>query len=112
MFYLLLYILLLGGGFMFVPCIPRVRVVNKTIVYSDTVIKLDSLGKDLKISSIDNISEHELENCIKCIFENNQDVLFNTIQYSRQAKKIYFYIMFCICSESAPVYFTFCELHP
>lgn len=76
---------------MFVPCIPIVRVVNKNIVYCDTVIKLDSLGKDVKVTSVDNINEHDLERCIKCIFENNEDVLFNTVQYSRKDKKIYFY---------------------
>lgn len=74
-----------------VPSVPRVKVINKTVVYSDTVIKLDSLGKDIKVTSIDNVTESDLEKCIKYIFESNEDVLFNTVQYSRKDKKVYFY---------------------
>ncbi len=74
-----------------IPSVPRVKVVNKTIVYSDTVIKLDSLGKNIKVTSVENVKENDLEKCIKSIFESNEDVTFNTIQYSRKNKKIYFY---------------------
>lgn len=74
-----------------VPSVPRVKVINKTVVYSDTVIKLDSLGKDIKVTSVDNVKENDLEQCIKSILESNEDILFNTIQYSRKDKKVYFY---------------------
>lgn len=74
-----------------IPSVPRVKVVNKTVVYSDTVIKLDSLGKNIKVTSVENVKENDLEKCIKSIFESNEDVTFNTIQYSRKNKKIYFY---------------------
>ena len=42
---------------MFVPSVPRVKVINKTVVYSDTVIKLDSLGKIIKVTSVKNVNE-------------------------------------------------------
>lgn len=79
---------------MFVPCIPTTRhttVINKTIVYSDTVLSLKDLGSNLCVTSINGVSEHELEKCLKIIFESNQDVIFNTIQYSKNDKKVYFY---------------------
>ena len=79
---------------MFVPCIPivpRTTVINKTIVYCDTVLSLNDVGSNIKIASISGISENELEKCLKIILEANPDVVFNTIQYSRSDKKVYFY---------------------
>lgn len=80
---------------MFVPVVPtttnKTKVVNKTIVYNDTVLKLDDLGENIKVTSISNITESNFEKCIKCILSSNEDVLFNTIQYSKKDKKIYFY---------------------
>ena len=79
---------------MFVPCIPtipRTTVINKTIVYCDTVLSLKDLGSNLHVSSITGVSESDLENCLKTIFKSNPDVVFNTIQYSRNDKKVYFY---------------------
>ena len=73
-----------------VPIIPNTTVVNKTIVYSDTVLPLKDKGNNLKISSVE-VSEYEMENCLKTIFESNPNVTFNTIQYSRADEKIYFY---------------------
>lgn len=74
-----------------VPSTPRTTVINKTIIYSDTILKLDEIAKNIKETSISNISEDEFEDCLKCILESNEDVIFNTIQYSKQDKKIYFY---------------------
>lgn len=74
-----------------VPSVPRVKVINKTIVYSDTVLKLDSLGNNIKVTCVDNVKAEDFEKCIKCIFESNENILFNTVQYSRKDKKIYFY---------------------
>lgn len=79
---------------MFVPCIPtvpRTTVINKNIVYCDTILSLKDVGSNIKIASISGINENELENCLKIIFESNPDVVFNTIQYSRSDKKVYFY---------------------
>lgn len=79
---------------MFVPIIPTVphtTVVNKTIVYSDTILPLKDSGNNLKITSISNISEYSLESCLKTIFESNPYVIFNTIQYSKNDKTVYFY---------------------
>ena len=79
---------------MFIPIVPsigRTTVINKTIVYSDTVLKLDELGQNIKLTSISNVTESEFEKCIKCILSSNEDVLFNTIQYSKKDKKVYFY---------------------
>ena len=76
---------------MFVPCIPivpRTTVINKTIVYCDTVLSLNDVGSNIKIASISGISENELEKCLKIVFEANPDVVFNTIQYCRSGKKL------------------------
>lgn len=70
---------------------PNTSLFNKTIVYSDTVLSLKDLGSNLKVCCISNVSEYSLEDCLKTIFESNPDVIFNTIQYSRRDKKVYFY---------------------
>ena len=67
------------------------KIINKTIVYSDTVLPLKDLGKNLSITSIKNINEESLENCLNIIFESNPDVTFNTISYSKNNKTVYFY---------------------
>lgn len=79
---------------MFVPVIParlHSTVINKTIVYSDTVLSLKDMGNNLQITSISDVSEYSLESCLKTIFESNPNVIFNTIQYSKNNKKVYFY---------------------
>lgn len=76
---------------MFVPYTPHTTVINKTIVYSDTVLSVKDLGNNLKVSTISNVSEYSLERCLKTIFESNPNVIFNTIQYSKNDKKVYFY---------------------
>ena len=74
-----------------VPYVPNITVVNKNIVYSDTVLPLKDTGNNLKVTSISNVSEFSLEKCLKIIFESNPDVIFNTIQYSKKDKTVYFY---------------------
>ena len=76
---------------MFVPIVPHTTVINKNIVYTDTVLPLKDIGADIKVTSIKNIDEHSLENCLKIIFESNPNVIFNTIQYSKNDKIVYFY---------------------
>ena len=46
---------------MFVPCIPtvpRTTIINKTIVYCDTVLSLKDVGSNIKIARISGISEN------------------------------------------------------
>lgn len=74
-----------------VPFVPHTTVVNKTIVYSDTGLTLKDTGNNLIVTSIKDVSEHSLESCLKTIFESNPNVIFNTIQYSKNDKKVYFY---------------------
>lgn len=74
-----------------VPFVPHTNVVNKTIVYSDTVLPLKDAGCNLKVTSISNIEQTSLEDCLKIIFESNPNVIFITIQYSKNEKKVYFY---------------------
>ena len=76
---------------MFVPVVPHTTVVNKTIVYSDTVLSLNDKGSNLKITTISNVEEFMLDDCLRIIFESNPIVIFNTIQYSKNDKKVYFY---------------------
>ena len=77
-----------------VPIIPANstnKVINKTIVYADTVLPLNNKGENLKVSSINNVDHSELERCLETIFSNNSNITFHTIQYSRKDKKVYFY---------------------
>ena len=76
---------------MFVPVVPHTTVVNKTIVYSDTVLSLNDKGSNLKITTISNVEEFMLDDCLRIIFESNPNVIFNTVQYSKNDKKVYFY---------------------
>ena len=75
----------------FIPIVPETTVINKTIVYQDTVLNLKELGSNIKITSISDIKESSFEECLKTILKNNVNVTFNTIQYSKSEKKIYFY---------------------
>ena len=74
-----------------VPFVPHTTVVNKTIVYSDTILPLKNVGSNIKVTSISNVGEFSLENCLKKIFESNPNVVFDTIQYSKSDKIVYFY---------------------
>ena len=65
--------------------------VNKTIVYSDTVLPIKDLGKNIIVTTLENIDESSFESCLSTIFESNANTIFNTIQYSKSKKKIYFY---------------------
>ena len=65
--------------------------VNKTIVYSDTVLPIKDLGKNIIVTTLENIDESSFESCLSTIFESNANTIFNTIQYSKSEKKIYFY---------------------
>ena len=69
---------------MFVPVTPHTTIINKKIIYSDTILPLKDTGNNIKVTTISNISESSLENCIKIILESNPDVIFNTIQYSKK----------------------------
>lgn len=73
-----------------VPFVPHTTVINKTIVYSDTVLSVNDSGNNLKVTSISNVNESSLEKCLKTIFESNPNVIFNTIQYSKNDKKVRF----------------------
>lgn len=74
-----------------IPVLPNTNIVNRNIVYNDTVLSIKELGENIKVSTISDVSEFSLEKCLKIIFESNPDVVFNTIQYSRKNKKVYFY---------------------
>ncbi len=82
---------------MFIPVINtatyrrHVTVINKNIVYTDTVLSLKDLGENIVLNTVRNIDEYNFEDCIKVIMEENSDIVFNTVQYSRAEKKIYFY---------------------
>ena len=61
------------------------------IVYADTVLPLKEKGENIHVASLSNIEPYELERCIDTITKANPNVSFNTIQYSQNNKKIYFY---------------------
>ena len=64
---------------------------NTKIIYSDQELNPKDLGNDIKVTTIPTIAECELNNCIKTILESNQNVIFNTIQYSKEKEIVYFY---------------------
>lgn len=79
---------------MFIPVIPvahRNNVVHKTIVYQDTVLPLKDIGANLVLTKLNNISESDFEDVLNIILKSNQQVLFNTVQYSKRDKILYFY---------------------
>ena len=76
---------------MFIPIVPHVKVLNRTVVHSDTVLNLNDLGDNIKVTSISDVDEFSFEKCLKKVLESNPGVTFNTIQYSKENKKIYFY---------------------
>ncbi len=67
-----------------------VEVKNKTILYQDTVLNLKDLGENIRVSSL-YVVEDELQKCLEIVLKNNSDVVFNTIQYSKNDKKVFFY---------------------
>ncbi len=69
----------------------NIKIVNKTIVHSDTVLNLKDLGGNVKVTEVSNISKNDLENFLNIIFKNNKDVLFNTVQYSEEKKIVWIY---------------------
>ena len=65
-------------------------VINKTIVYSDTVLNLKEKDKDFKVTSV-SVRKLDFKECLETILEENPEVVFNTIQYSYQQEKAIFY---------------------
>ena len=62
------------------------------IVYADTVLPLNNKGGNIHVASLSDIHQSDLESCIEAITKANPDVTFNTIQYSENKKKIYFWL--------------------
>ena len=71
--------------------IPITSHYEKNIIYSDTVLDIKCLGSNIKITSISNVSEYSFKKCLEIILNSNKDVFFNTIQYSKENKKVYLY---------------------
>lgn len=68
-----------------------VSIIHDELIYGDTFINPDDLGKNIKSTFISNIGEISLEYCIKTILEDNKNVTFHTIQYSKKQKRLCFY---------------------
>ena len=67
---------------MFIPVVHYLNVTIKNILYNDTVLKLDDLGSNIKLTTIPEVGEYSLESCINTILEANSHIIFNTIQYN------------------------------
>lgn len=67
------------------------RTITHNIVYYDTVLPVKEMGENIKVSSICDVSEFSFGECMKKILEENKDVFFHTVQYSKVNKKVYFY---------------------
>ena len=76
----------------FVPFVPIANhIVNKTVVYCDTVIPIQNMGSNIKVFTLENINSYDYKDCINKICETNPNVLFHTIQYSAEKKAVTFY---------------------
>lgn len=65
----------------------KANVINKTIVYSDTILPVKDLGNNLKVFTISDASEYSLESSLETIFKSNSDIVFSTTQYSKNDKR-------------------------
>lgn len=72
-----------------VPFIPNLKIANKKILYSDEELNVEN--KSLEVTILEDITEDELHICIEDILSTNLDLEFDTIQYSKQTKKLYIY---------------------
>ena len=66
-------------------------IIHEELIYGDVFINPEDLGKNLKTTYISNLGEVSLEYCIKTILENNENVTFHTIQYSKKQRRLCFY---------------------
>lgn len=67
------------------------QIINKEILYYEN---------PLIITSISGINEDDIEECVKKILKDNPSIVFNTIQYSKEYHRIYFYTTDKISIES------------
>lgn len=65
-------------------------IINKTIIYQDTVLNLTDKGENLSVTKL-KVDLEDFEMCMNIIFEENLDIVFNTVQYSHQNKEAIFY---------------------
>ena len=68
-----------------------VSIIHDELIFGDTFINPNDLGKNIKPTFISNIGETSLEYCLKTILESNKNTTFHTIQYSRKQKMLCFY---------------------
>ena len=75
-----------------VPDVPNTTVINKKIVYSDTPLEINEESNNIPVRSIiSGVSKYSLETCLRMILESNPDIVFDTIQYSKTNRELYFY---------------------
>ena len=72
-----------------VPVVPGTTVLNEEIIY-DSNYSTDCKAGNIA-TSIKNVGEYSLETCIMMILEDNPDVIFNAIQYSKEDKTVFFH---------------------
>lgn len=68
------------------------KVLNKVIDYNDGAISPNKFGNKCKIYKINNVYEYQLEQYIKTLLKDNQNVLFYNIQFSKKNNILYFYV--------------------
>ena len=74
-----------------IPIVPGTNILNQEILYDDEALDF-SRSLDCTITKcIEQVGKYSLETCIKIILEENPNILFKTIQYSKKNKKVYFY---------------------
>ena len=70
---------------------------NINIIYSDNIIPFEETNQSKCVASFCGVSEWELEKCIKEIMDDNKEVIFNVIQYSKDDNRVFFYTDKPIC---------------
>ena len=63
------------------------KIVNKEIVYSDVILSLKEQGSDRKLTKLEDVSEYELNECLKAILESWQSILRMLIRMKLMYRK-------------------------
>lgn len=79
---------------MVVPGVLYAKIKNDFVVFEDEQLSMNN--KDgIVVTSVSNISEDELKDCLNTVLnansDNNKNMVIDTVQYSKRDKKVYFY---------------------
>ena len=74
-----------------IPYIENSKIINKEILYSNKILDTKTNKENLCLTVKNNVSIYTLEEEIENIIKKNIEVVFHTIQYDENNKRLYFY---------------------